>query len=61
MFGVNDLEITVYFAGYDSESAQENMPHDSYESAKSYADDNIGMSVFEARGMIDLTTMVELG
>lgn len=60
MFGVNDLEITMYFVGADKEAAQLGLPFDSYESAESYAKDNPGMKIFNAHGMVDLTTLEEV-
>lgn len=59
MFGVNDLQITLYFVGTDEDDAQQNMPFDSLESAFSYQQDNPGTKIYSARGLIDFTTMEE--
>jgi hypothetical protein len=62
MFGTNDLDITLYFVGEDEDEAQTNMPFDSYESADSYVKDhgrNSGLKIYEAKGVIDFTTMEE--
>jgi hypothetical protein len=66
MFGVNDLEITLYFVGQDKDDAQQNIPFDSFESACDYGCSEYGVDdaypkfkVFSARGMIDFTTMEE--
>jgi hypothetical protein len=60
MFGVNDLDITLYFVGQDEGEAQEGMPFDSWDSANSYRlDQGDGYKVFSASGLIDFTTMEE--
>lgn len=60
MFGVNDLEIEVYFVGYNMDDAQTMFPFDSIESAQSYQQDNPGTKIYVAQGLIDLTTMEEV-
>lgn len=60
MFGVNSLQITLYFVGENKDEAQGNMPFDSYESADSYRKDQGGVNglrIFSASGLIDFTTM----
>lgn len=54
----NNLEITIYFAGYDIEDAKNNLPFDSVESCEDFAWDN-GMKVFCASAIVDLSTMEE--
>lgn len=58
MFGVNDMDITLYFVGRTKDEAQENMPFDSYESANDFRLDNDReATVWSAEGRIDFTTM----
>lgn len=58
-FGVNDMEITLYFVGKDADEAQEGLPFDSQESAVSYQDDNPGTAIFSALALVDFTTLTE--
>lgn len=60
MFGVNGLNIELYFVGYDIDNAKTNFPFDSLDSAQSYANDNPGMKIFVAQGMVDLNTLEEV-
>lgn len=58
MFGVNDLDITLYFVGHNEDEAQESMPFDSWESADSYRlNENPTANIYSASGLIDFTTM----
>lgn len=58
MFGVNDMEITLYFVGRTKDEAQQGLPFDCYESANDYRlDTDHEARVYKAQGLIDFTTM----
>jgi hypothetical protein len=54
------MEVTIYLAGEDETMAISGMPFDSYESAKSYADDNEGLNVYSVTAKIDFATIQEV-
>ena len=60
MFGVNDLDITVYLVGTDEDDAQENAFFDSWGEAESYRKEHPGTKVFSVEGRIDFTTIEEV-
>lgn len=51
------IDLTLWLVGTDKEDASERFPFDSYESAKSYADDNDGMKIWAATARLDFSTM----
>jgi len=62
MFGQNDLEITLYFVGVGKDEAELCAPFDSYDSARSYADDSPtdGIGIWAAGAMVDFNTLEKI-
>lgn len=51
------MELTIYLVGTDVDDACETFPFDSYESARSFADDNPGSNIYTVQANVDFTTI----